>query len=127
MLVKKYLHVHKDDEVVLLSGDEKGKKGRILRTNPEKGHVFVEGVNYIWKHLRRSQQNPQGGRIQKEAAIDAAKVAVVCQGCGEATRVKQVERSEKRGDKTVKFRYRACKKCGAPVSAKDKQFAEKKA
>ena len=125
MLVKKYLHVRKDDEVELLSGDEKGKKGRVLRTHPEKGQVFVEGVNYIWKHLKRSQQNPQGGRLQKEAAIDASNVAVVCQACGETTRVKMVERSEKRDDKTVKFRYRACKKCSAPVSAKDKQYAEK--
>ena len=127
MLTKKYLHVRKDDEVVLLSGDEKGKKGRILRTYPEKGKVFVEGVNYIWKHLRRSQQNPQGGRLQKEAAVDASNVMLVCQGCGKATRAKRVARTEKRGEKAVTFRYRACKKCGAPVSKKDTVYAGKKA
>jgi large subunit ribosomal protein L24 len=126
MLVKKYLHVHKDDQVEVLCGDEKGKRGRILRTQPEKDRVVVEGVNYIWKHLRRSQQNPQGGRLQKEAPIRASNVALVCQACGEPTRVKQVARKEKRGEKEVTFRYRACKKCGAPASPKDKQYAEKK-
>lgn len=126
MLTKKYLHIHKDDQVEVLSGDEKGKRGRVLRTQPEKGRVFVEGVNYIWKHLKRSQQHPQGGRLQKEAPLAVAKVAVVCASCGERTRVKMVARSEKRGEKTVSFRYRACKKCGGPVSAKDKQYSEKK-
>ena len=127
MLVKKYLHVHKDDQVEVLCGDEKGKRGRVLHTYPEKGRVIVEGVNYIWKHLRRSQKNPQGGRLQKEASMDASNVALVCAACGEKTRVKAVERTETReGGKAVKFRYRACKKCGAPASAKDKQYAEKK-
>jgi large subunit ribosomal protein L24 len=126
MLVKKHLHVKKDDQVVILSGDEKGKKGRVLRTQPEKNRVVVEGVNYIWKHLRRSQQNPQGGRLQKEAPIQASNVMLVCGSCGEPTRVKQAERTEKRGERSVKFRYRVCKQCGAPATAKDKEFAEKK-
>jgi len=86
MLVKKYLHVRKDDEVTLLAGDEKGKKGRVLRTHPEKGHVFVEGINYIWKHLRRSQQNPQGGRIQKDAPIHLSNVMPLDPSTGKGTR-----------------------------------------
>ena len=126
MMVKKHLHVKKDDQVVILSGEEKGKRGKILWADPENGQVVVEGANYIWKHLRRSQQNPQGGRLQKEAAFDAGKVMLVCSACGEPTRVKSVERSEKRGERTVKFRFRQCKKCGAPASAKDKEYAEKK-
>ena len=126
MIEKKYLHVQKDDQVEVLSGDEKGKRGRILRTVPGRGRVFVEGVNYIWKHLKRSQQHPQGGRLQKEASIDAGKVMLVCASCGERTRVKQIARTEKRGEKSVTFRYRACKKCSGPVSQRDKTFAEKK-
>ena len=127
MLTKKYLNVHKDDQVEVLSGDEKGKRGRVLRTHPETGRVFVEGVNYIWKHLKRSQQHPQGGRLQKEASLSSAKVAIICASCGERTKVKMVARDEKREDKkTAAFRYRACKKCGGPVSSKDKSYSEKK-
>ncbi len=126
MKEKKYLHVQKDDQVEVIAGDEKGKRGRILRTDPERGHVFVENVNYMWKHLRRSQQHPQGGRLQKEAPIDASNVMIVCASCGQRTKVKRVERTERRGEREARFRWRACKKCGGPVSAKDKEYAEKK-
>jgi large subunit ribosomal protein L24 len=126
MITKKTIHVQKDDQVEVIAGDEKGKRGRVLRAVPEKGHVYVENVNYIWKHLRRSQQHPQGGRLEKEAPIDASNVMLVCASCGKRTDVKHVERTERRGEKTVKFRWRACKKCGGPVSAKDKTYAESK-
>ena len=119
--------IKKDDQVVVTVGDEKGKKGRILRTHPEKGMVVVEGVNYAWKHLRRSQQNPQGGRLQREAPIRACNVMLVDPVKGTATRVKSVARTEKRGEKTVSFRYRLAKKSKQPASAKDKEYAEKKA
>jgi len=127
MLVKKYLHVKKDDQVEVVSGDEKGKRGRILRTMPEKGLVVVEGVNFAWKHLKRSQQNPQGGRLQREAPVRASKVMLVDPVKGVPTRVKNVVRKSKRDEKTVVFRYRQAKKSGQPASAKDKEYAEKKA
>ena len=126
MLVKKHLHVKKDDVVEVISGDEKGKRGRVLRTHPEKGMVVVEGVNYIWKHLRRSQQHPQGGRLQREAPLQVSKVMVVDAKTDKPTRVKNVLRTEKRGDKTVTFRYRVGKKSGEPLTAKDREYAEKK-
>ena len=128
MLTKKHVHVRKDDQVEVTCGDEAGKRGRILRTLPEKGRVVVEGINYVWKHLRRSQKHPQGGRLQVEAPISAANVMLVCQSCGAATRVKSVVRVEPRdgGAKKATFRYRVCKKCGNPVSPKDKEYAEKK-
>lgn len=126
MLVKKYLHVKKDDVVEVISGDEKGKRGRVLRTMPEKNKVVIEGVNYIWKHLRRSQQHPQGGRLQREAPINASKVMIVDAKTDKTTRVKNVVRTEKRGDKAVTFRYRVGKKSGEPVTAKDREYAEKK-
>jgi len=127
MLVKKHLHVKKDDQVEIVVGDEKGKRGRVLRTLPEKGFVVVEGVNYIWKHLKRSQTNPQGGRIQREAPVRACNVMLVDPVKGFPTRVKNIVRKAKRGDKTVVFRYRQAKKSGQPASAKDKEYAEKKA
>ncbi len=126
MLVKTHLHVHRDDQVQIIAGDEKGKTGRVLRTLPAKGKIIVEGVNYIWKHLRRSQQHPQGGRLQKEAPIDVSNVMVVCQACGKPSRTKSAERRETRDGKARTFRYRVCKRCGKPASAKDREYAEKK-
>jgi large subunit ribosomal protein L24 len=123
---KQNLGIKRDDQVEVIAGDEKGKRGRVLAVSPARGRVFVEGVNYIWKHLKRSQQHPQGGRLEKEASIHASNVMLVCASCGERTRAKSAARTEKRGDRSVAFRYRLCKKCGGPVSAKDKEYAEKK-
>jgi large subunit ribosomal protein L24 len=68
------LHVKKDQIVVVLSGAEKGKVGKILATLPGKGKVIVEGVRVIKKSARKSQDNPKGGIITKEAAFPASKV-----------------------------------------------------
>ena len=68
------LHVKKNDMVVVLSGEDRGKVGRVLATMPEKRRVLVEGVNVIKKALRKSQNNPKGGIITKEAPIAASKV-----------------------------------------------------
>jgi large subunit ribosomal protein L24 len=129
MLEKKHQKVRKDDLVQVMTGEEKGKQGRILRTMPGKGRVVVENVNYIWKHLRRSQKHPQGGRLQKEAPIDVSNVMVVCEACKKPTRVGIRERKEDRDGRLRTFRYRVCKRkgCGSPVTAKDKEYAEKAA
>jgi len=69
-----HLHVKRNDMVVVLSGEEKGKSGKVLATFPEKRRVLVEGVNMIRKTLRKTQQNPQGGIVTKEAPLAVAKV-----------------------------------------------------
>ncbi len=68
------LHIKKNDMVVVLSGEDRGKVGKVLATFPGKGRVLVEGVNIISKALRKSQNNPKGGIITKEAPIPASKV-----------------------------------------------------
>jgi large subunit ribosomal protein L24 len=68
------LHVKKNDMVVVLSGDEKGKSGKVLAVYPSKLRVLVEGVNVVKKALRKSQNNPKGGIISKEAPIYVSKV-----------------------------------------------------
>ena len=68
------LHVKKNDLVVVLSGEDKGKAGKVLATDPQKRRVLVEGVNVIRKAMRKSQDNPKGGIITKESPIPAAKV-----------------------------------------------------
>jgi len=125
MQKKTNMNIHKDDQVVVTAGDEKGKRGRVLVVMPESRRVIVEGVNYIWKHLKRSQQHPQGGRLEKEAPIHVSKVMLVSDATGKPTRVKMKGRTEQREGKTVHLRYRVGKD-GAPVSKKDKGYAEKK-
>jgi large subunit ribosomal protein L24 len=68
------LHVKKGDLVVVLSGEEKGKTGKVLAAYPDKQRVLVEGINIIHKALRKSQDNPKGGIVTKEAPIGASKV-----------------------------------------------------
>ncbi len=67
-------HIKTGDTVVVIAGRDKGKTGRVLRILADKERVVVEGVNRVWKHVRPSQRNPQGGRIQKDAPIHISNV-----------------------------------------------------
>lgn len=66
--------IRKDDMVVVIAGDHKGARGKVLRVFPDKQRVLVEGVNMVYRHVRKSQRNPQGGRIQKEAPLHLSNV-----------------------------------------------------
>jgi large subunit ribosomal protein L24 len=66
--------IRKDDMVVVIAGDQKGARGKVLRVIPEKQRVLVEGVNMVYRHVRKSQRNPQGGRIRKEAPLHVSNV-----------------------------------------------------
>lgn len=68
------LHVKKNDMVVVLSGEDKGKVGKVLATYPVKGRVLVEGLNIVHKALRKSQEKPKGGIVTREAPMAASKV-----------------------------------------------------
>lgn len=109
------LDVRKGDEVMVIRGDDQGKKGKVLRTIPHKRQVVVQNLNYAWKHMRRSQQNPQGGRIKKEAPLPISKVMVVCQSCGQPSRTYRKRKDEK--GTAIEHGARFCKKCDGPVSA----------
>ena len=61
--------IKKGDMVKALSGDDKGKTGKVLQVLPGTGRVVVEGLNFVKKHMRKTQDNPQGGRVEKEASI----------------------------------------------------------
>jgi large subunit ribosomal protein L24 len=104
------MKVIKNDTVVVVSGNFKGKKGKILKVFPKNGRVIVEGVNFIKRHTKRSQKNPQGGIIEREAPIHASNVKLVCSKCGVPTRV---------GRKVLenKKRIRTCKRCGEMLAA----------
>ena len=102
----KKLHVRSGDTVVVISGDEKDKKGKVLKAMPETGKVVVEGVALVTKHQKSRGQGMPGGIVKKEAAIYASKVMLVCPKCGKATR-----NARKILDDGKKVRV--CKKCGA--------------
>lgn len=85
--------VRKNDRVEVISGEHRGQQGKVLRVDPEKSRVWIEGVNLVYRHLRPSRQNPQGGRIQKEAPIHLSNVLPVDPRTGRGSRVHfEVER-----------------------------------
>lgn len=81
------LHVKKDDTVMVISGKDKGKKGRVIAAYPRQNRVLVEGVNMVKKHQKPNQQNPQGGIIEQEAAIHVSNVMHIDPKSGNVTRV----------------------------------------
>ena len=84
------LHVKKGDTVIVISGKDKGKKGKIVAAYPKKDRVVVEGVNQVKRHMKPTQSNPQGGIITKEAAIHVSNVMLVDPESGKPTRTKMV-------------------------------------
>ena len=101
--------IRKNDIVTVITGEEKGKTGKVLRVDTASGRVLVEGVNFVWKHMRRSQEHPHGARIQREAALHLSNVKIVCQSCNKPTRA--VSKKLEDGDKA-----RICKKCRQAVA-----------
>ena len=101
------MNIKKNDKVVVISGKDKGKEGKVLRADPSAGKLVVEGVNVASKHQKPKKQGEQGGIIKMETPIYACKVMVVCPKCGKPTRVAH----KVDGDKKV----RVCKKCGAEL------------
>ncbi len=97
-----------NDTVEVISGNDKGSQGRILSVNHKTGKLVVEGVNQVYKHVRRSQRNPQGGRLSKEMPLQACKVMLVCEKCTRKTRLGL--RYVKDGSKE-----RFCKRCGGDL------------
>jgi large subunit ribosomal protein L24 len=81
------MHIRKDDIVVILAGDDKGKRGKVLRVLRAEGKVMVEGINRVYKHLKPSRRNPQGGRLSKEMPVSASNVALIDPQTNEPTRV----------------------------------------
>ena len=79
------MHVKKGDKVKVLSGNERGKEGKILKVFPGTQRAIVEGLNLMKRHTRPSQRNQQGGIIEREAPIHVSNLRLICPGCGKAT------------------------------------------
>ena len=104
------MNVKTGDTVVVISGKDKGKQGKIQKSFPAVEKIIVEGVAMVKKHQKPRGQGMPGGIVENEAAIPACKVMLVCPSCKKATRVghKFIEREGKKPQKV-----RVCKKCGA--------------
>ena len=107
------MNIKKGDTVVVLSGKDKGKQGKVQGTLPKASKVLVEGVNMVTCHTKPRRQGEEGGIVRREAALYASKVQLVCPKCGKATRVgsKRVQKTVSGKEKMVGVRV--CKKCGA--------------
>ena len=105
------LHVKKDDTVLVLSGDDKGKKGKVLAVSPKEGKVIVEGINMIKKHVKPRKAGDQGGIIEAEGAMYACKVQVICPACKQPTRIGHKKVTGENG-KTRTVRVCKNKGCG---------------
>jgi len=104
MIAPKF-HVKKNDLVMVVSGKERGKSGRILKVLPEKEKVIIEKINFIKRHARPHGKQRQGGILEKEAPLHLSNVMLLCEKCNKAVRVghRVVE-----GNKKARY----CRKCG---------------
>lgn len=96
--------IRKNDVVIANVGKNKGKTGKVLRVDTERGRVLVEGVNIVKKTLKKTQENPQGGIVPKEASIAISNVALLCPTCKKGVKIRREAEGERR--------VRKCKKCG---------------
>lgn len=106
---KPKVHVHKGDTVLVIRGKSAGKKGKVLEVQPANSRVVVEGVNKVKRHTKPTRSMPQGGIMEKEAAIHSSNVMLYCTKCNKPTRV---------GKKILEDgnKVRQCKKCGEVLS-----------
>lgn len=105
------LQIRKNDIVKVIAGKEKGKVGRVLKVDRESGRIFVEKINMVKRHIKPGKAHPQGGIVEKEAAMAFSNVMIMCDKCNKPTRIANpVDGSGKRS--------RACKHCGDVLPTK---------
>ena len=105
------LHIKRDDTVVVISGNSKGTRGKVIATSPEEKKVIVAGANIVSKHTKARKQGDKSAIVKTEGAMYASKVQLVCPKCDKGVRTKVGYKTV--GDKQVKVRL--CTKCGAEI------------
>ncbi|HEX6982835.1 MAG TPA: 50S ribosomal protein L24 [Balneolaceae bacterium] len=100
---QKKLHVKKGDDVKVISGNEKGKEGRVLAVFPDKERVLIEGVNMRVHHDKPTQENPQGGRIEREVSIHVSNAMVIDPSTGEPSRIGRKRIEDEAGGHWVRY------------------------
>ena len=102
------MRIRNNDTVEVLSGEDRGKKGRVLALFPERSRAIVEGVNFIKRHTKPNRSNPKGGIVEKEAAVHLSNLMLVCPKCNTRTKVR-VDRAQEEA------RARICRSCGEVI------------
>ena len=110
------MHIKKDDMVQIISGDDNGKQGRVLKVYPAEGRLIVEGINFIKRHTRPSQKLQQGGIIEREGPINVSNAMVICPKCNQLTKTGMKLVTDETKNKVSRVRY--CKKCGEMIVSK---------
>ena len=100
--------IKRNDTVKVLAGKDKGKTGRVIMVFPKKNRALVEGVNYVKKHARQTQQNQKGGIMQKEMPIQISNLMLMCKSCNKPARVEI--------NITADGKTRVCKKCKETIA-----------
>ena len=106
------MNIKKNDKVLILSGKDKGKSGKVLQVMPKQNRLSVEGLNILIKHLRPQRENEKGQRVAVPAFINASNVSLICPSCDKPSRVghKLVKRDDKKDKK-----HRYCRRCQAII------------
>jgi large subunit ribosomal protein L24 len=103
------LHVKKEDQVMVTTGKDRGKTGKVLRVFPEKNRAVVENVNFVRRHTRRNpQRNIKGGIVERESPVDISNLKVICRECNKPTRIGFVILNDGK-------KVRVCKQCEATI------------
>jgi large subunit ribosomal protein L24 len=102
------IKIRRDDIVVIITGKDRGKKGKVLKVFPKERRLIVERINMIKKHIRKRREQDQAGIIEMEAPIDISNVMVICKHCNKPTRVGITFLKDK-------SKSRICKKCGEAI------------
>ncbi len=101
------LHIKKDDTVIVISGDDLGKTGKVLEVSPKEKKVIVKGINIVTRHVKPRKQGDQGGIVKVEGAMYASKVMLYCDKCKQGVRARHTTDDGKK--------VRLCAKCGAKL------------
>jgi ribosomal protein L24, bacterial/organelle len=102
------VHVKRDDTVIVISGDDKGKRGKVVEVSPKEGKIIVSGVHVVSKHTKPRKQGDAGGIIKVDGPIYADKVMPYCSKCSKGVRVKHTVNKDNK-------KIRVCAKCGAEL------------
>ncbi len=102
-------NINKGDRVIVISGEDQGKEGIVLKVDRSNDRAIVESVNFVKRHTRPTQKNPQGGIVEKEAPVNISNLMVICGKCSVGVKTKIVTLAD--GSKV-----RACKKCGEMIA-----------
>nr|WP_281167909.1 50S ribosomal protein L24 [Desulfobacter curvatus] len=104
------MRIKKDDKVKVLTGKDKGKIGKVLKVVKKTNRIVVENINMVKVHQRPSQENPQGGIVEKAMPMDVSNLMLMCNSCVKPTRIgiKQLEDGK---------RVRVCKKCNQQIDS----------